>query len=205
MMLIKTTITLFAVAMSTASAWAFDDKKGFGQVFVDNNCSWCHGPSLQGFTTAPRLAGQTAAYIESQILSFKTHSRDNPLARQVMWGAARTVTPEVARELALYLSGLDAEAARDGLSELVDQGRSVYANGNSGANVPSCAVCHGPEGQGAGAIPRIGGLSYRYVKRQLEEWGQGYHASAAFPMPAVARQLSAGDIDAIASYLSFVR
>jgi len=206
MKLIRTTIALLALASSAVSAMAFDrEHKSLGQTFADTNCSWCHGPSLQGFTTAPRLAGQKAEYIQSQLLSLKSHKRDNPLARQVMWGPAGTVTPEVARELGAYFSSLDAEAANDGRRELAGQGQGIYQNGSAGANIPSCAVCHGPDGQGAGAIPRIGGLSYAYVKRQLEQWGQGYHASAAFPMPAVARQLSAADIDAIASYLSFVR
>jgi cytochrome c553 len=122
-----------------------------------------------------------------------------------MWGAAGTVGPEIARELGLYLSTLSAEAAADGHRELEERGRALYQEGNAGANVPSCVVCHGPEAQGVGAIPRLGGLSYRYLTRRLDQWGEGYHASAVFPMPAVANQLSADEIDAIASYLSFVR
>jgi len=206
MKLINATFAVLILATSAGGAMAFDrEPKRLGQTFADTNCSWCHGPSLQGFTTAPRLAGQKAEYIENQLLSLKSHKRDNPLARQVMWGPAATITPEVARELGAYFSTLEAEAANDGRRELVDQGQNIYQTGNPAANIPSCAVCHGPDGQGAGAIPRLGGMSYTYVKRQLEDWGQGYHASAAFPMPAVARQLSAGDIEAIASYLSFVR
>jgi cytochrome c553 len=32
------------------------------------NCTWCHGTSAQGFTIAPRLAGQRHQYIENQLL-----------------------------------------------------------------------------------------------------------------------------------------
>jgi cytochrome c553 len=201
---------LIGIAASVAAlSWcggvlAFGSRaKSFEQRYLERNCAWCHGPSFQGFTSAPRLAGQKAGYIERQITDFQAHARDNPLSRHVMWGAARPISPEVAGEIAAYLSSLDAEAANDGHEELVEKGRAIYQVGDGAQNVPSCVVCHGPQGQGTGAIPRIGGLSYEYLKRRLERWGEGYHASAAFPMPAVAGQLSDYEIDAIASYLSF--
>jgi cytochrome c553 len=58
---------------------------------------------------------------------------------------------------------------------------------------------------GAGEIPRLAGLSYHYLKRRLEQWGEGYHAAAAAPMPGIATQLSTNEIEALASYLSFVK
>lgn len=70
---------------------------------------------------------------------------------------------------------------------------------------PSCVACRGPQGQGSGRLPRLGGQSYYYVKRKLEQWGQGYHRAAIAPMPEVASKLSPKDIEALASYLSFVR
>jgi cytochrome c553 len=51
----------------------------------------------------------------------------------------------------------------------------------------------------------LGGLSYDYLKRRLEEWSEGYHAAAEYPMPGIARKLSPNEIEALASYLSFVR
>jgi cytochrome c553 len=54
-------------------------------------------------------------------------------------------------------------------------------------------------------IPRLGGLSYFYLKRRLQEWGQGYHSSPESPMPLVASTLGPDEIEALASYLSFVR
>jgi mono/diheme cytochrome c family protein len=54
-------------------------------------------------------------------------------------------------------------------------------------------------------IPRLGGLAYGYLKTRLEQWGQGYHSGLESPMPIVARQLGSPEIEALASYLSFVR
>jgi cytochrome c553 len=122
-----------------------------------------------------------------------------------MWGAVQRVNPDVARVVAAYLASLEARPADDGYPNMQSEGRSLYVNGDPATNVPACAVCHGPNAEGAAAIPRLGGLSYRYLQRRLEEWGEGYHASAAFPMKAVATQLSDRQIEAIASYLSFAR
>ena len=72
------------------------------------NCTWCHGTSAQGFTIAPRLAGQRQQYIENQLLSFYRHTRDNPLSQQYMWGAAANLSAQTADELAAYFSTLPA-------------------------------------------------------------------------------------------------
>jgi cytochrome c553 len=50
----------------------------------------------------------------------------------------------------------------------------------------------------------LGGLSYYYLKRKLREWGEGYHAAAVRPMPGVASKMSDEEIEAVASYLSFI-
>jgi len=169
------------------------------------NCTWCHGTSAQGFATAPRLAAQRHQYIENQLLSFRQHTRDNPFSRQYMWGAAANVDPGTARNLASYFSTLPAKAADDGDRELAAAGRTLYENGNPESNTVSCAVCHGPNAEGIREIPRLGGLSYYYLKRKLKQWGEGYHAAAESPMPQIASKLSPDQIEALASYLSFVR
>ncbi len=182
-----------------------------GQKFADRNCTWCHGPSLQGFATAPRLAGQSRQYLFNQLRDFRAHTRDNPFSKQYMWGAAANhLSPQTARDLAVYCSTLNAESANDGDERLAAQGQAIYREGIPTANIPSCVACHGPDAEGAaaegaGEIPRLAGLSYHYLKRRLEQWGEGYHAAAAAPMPGIATQLSSNEIEALASYLSFVK
>ena len=48
------------------------------------------------------------------------------------------------------------------------------------------------------------GLAYTYLKRRLEQWGEGYHGALKLPMPHIASQLSQDQIEALASYLSYV-
>jgi cytochrome c553 len=149
------------------------------------------------------LAGQQPQYTESQLLSFSAHIRDNPLSQQYMWGAVANLSPDVSRDLAIYFSTLPPKAANDGDPQLIAEGRAIYEQGIPDANVVSCLVCHGPNAEGIGDIPRLGGLAFSYLKRRLEQWGEGFHA-AAEPMPRIARTLSPDEIAALASYLSFV-
>ena len=169
------------------------------------NCTWCHGTSAQGFSTAPRLAGQRHQYVEKQLASFNQHTRDNPFSRQYMWGAVAALSPQSARALADYFSTLPPKAASDGDPALVAAGKTIYELGIPDSNVASCLVCHGPNAEGVRDIPRLGGLAHSYLKRRLAQWSEGYHAIGAHPMPRVARSLSAAEVDALASYLSFIK
>jgi cytochrome c553 len=122
-----------------------------------------------------------------------------------MWGAAANLSPQMAHYLADYFSTLLPKAADDGFRELAALGASIYQDGIADSNIVACIACHGPNAEGVGEIPRLGGLSYSYLKRRLEQWGEGYHTAAKFPMPRIASSLSPDQIEALASYLSFVR
>ena len=193
-------IAIMAIVASTVPAWA-----GEGDSAGVRNCTWCHGTSGQGYMVAPRLVGQRPQYIESQIRSFREHTRDNPFSQQYMWGAAANLSPSTMHYLAVYFSKELPKAANDGDKELAATGKTLFEDGNPAANKVSCAVCHGPNAEGIGQIPRLGGLSYYYLKRKITEWGEGYHASAKAPMSGIASKLSSNEIEALASYLSFVK
>ncbi len=67
-------------------------------------CNACHGEQGQGTETLPRLAGQHALYLETQLRSFSQRLRtnDNAVMHRI---ASRLIEAEV-RALAAYLSGL---------------------------------------------------------------------------------------------------
>jgi len=178
---------------------------GHAESAAIRNCTWCHGGSAQGYTPAPRLAGQRARYIEQQLISFGERTRDSPFSKQYMWGAAANLSPQAAHDLALYFSLLPPRAADDGDRELVARGEAIYQRGMPEANIAACVACHGPTAEGVGEIPRLGGLAYTYLKRRLDQWGQGYHGALALPMPHIASQLSRNQVEELASYLSFLK
>jgi cytochrome c553 len=198
MKLITLTLAIMAFVLSAGSSWA-------GGPLNIRNCTWCHGTSGQGYTTAPRLAGQRPQYIENQLRSFSKHARDNPFSRQYMWGATAALSPQEARGLAVYFSTLHPRAASDGDRELAALGKTIYDEGIPESNIASCLVCHGPNAEGVRQIPRLGGMDYSYLKTRLSQWGEGFDSAAEYPMPHIASKLSAREIEAIASYLSFVK
>jgi cytochrome c553 len=200
MKFVRSKIAVLALVASAVPSLAGDT-----ETVSIRNCTWCHGTSGQGYANAPRLAAQRHQYIENQLLSFREHTRDNPFSKQYMWGAAANLGPRTARYLAIYFSTLRPKAANDGDRELAATGRALYEEGDQDSNTVSCAVCHGPNAEGIRDIPRLGGLSYTYLKQRLKQWGEGYHAAAEPPMPRIASKLSPNEIEALASYLSFVK
>lgn len=193
---LRAALLVVMASLGPASAWDSAEVR---------NCTWCHGTSAQGYTVAPRLAGQRPAYIATQIRSFRNHSRDNPFSKQYMWGAVAALDPGAVRDLAAYFATIPARPANDGDPSLLARGKTIYMEGSPEANIASCYACHGPNAEGIRDIPRLGGLAYFYVKARLEQWGQGYHSGIGTPMPIVARALGPNEIEALASYLSFVR
>jgi cytochrome c553 len=210
MKLLGLKIAIVAVVSSSISALACEaDLVCVGETIANRNCVMCHGPAFQGYWVAPRLAGQRPQYIQNQLRNFLAHSRDNPYSQLYMWRAAAKLDTQWGdadgyRAVAAYFATLEPKSARDGNEALTGEGANLFSGGEPAENVPACAVCHGPNAVGSRNIPRLGGLSYYYLKRRLELWGAGYHASASYPMPLVARNLSPEKIEALASYLSFI-
>jgi cytochrome c553 len=62
-------------------------------------CQTCHGPGAQGTDTAPRLAGQHAAYLLGQLAQFRSSNR----AHSPMTEVARSLENGQALALAAYL------------------------------------------------------------------------------------------------------
>ena len=66
-------------------------------------CASCHGAAAKGTTALPRLAGQYAAYTETQLKQFNQRERTNDNA--VMHAIASKMSPLEMAAVAEYLSG----------------------------------------------------------------------------------------------------
>lgn len=217
MKLLKSTIAALAMASSTLFALSGFAEEGHRNcranpggewpvdpaAYVVRNCAFCHGPSLQGLAVAPRLAGQHQEYIVNQLERIRTQERNNPFSLKYMSHAAVSVLPQNYCEVAAYISTMPAEARSDGNEALAATGEEIFRHGAPDDNIPACQFCHGPEAQGVGRFPRLGGQSYYYLKRRLEQWVEGY-GKISQHMPGIASRLNPEQIDAIASYLSFL-
>ena len=67
-----------------------------------------------------------------------------------------------------------------------------------------CGICHGPNLQGLGSVPRLAGRSPSYLVRQLYNMQSGARTgSRAELMKAVVANLSEEELVAIAAYTAF--
>jgi cytochrome c553 len=92
-----------------------DDKKliAEGEIIFKNGikeaevpvCAGCHAPLANGNGLFPRLAGQHADYIVTQLKSFKTGERSNDISRY-MRVVSQRMNEDQMKAVAEYLSGL---------------------------------------------------------------------------------------------------
>lgn len=166
-------------------------------------CSACHG--LDGNPVSPqfpRLAGQQAPYLVSQLSNFRSHQRSDPAGYIYMWGLSRHLTDEQISGLADYFS---RQVARRPASAVVDasllaDGKRIYEQGVPEQNVIACASCHGPRGEGIAAFPRLAFQHADYLVKQLDVF-QNTQQRPGTPMELVAHPLTGSNKHAVALYM----
>ena len=166
-------------------------------------CSNCHG--WDGNSTSPnfpRLAGQQAAYITSQLTNFRSHQRLDPAGSEYMWGLSRHLSDEQINALGDYYA---AQTPRRAASVSTDPqlraaGKRIYENGVPEQNVIPCMSCHGPKGQGMVAFPRLAYQHADYIVKQLDVF-QNTQGRPGTPMEFVVHPLTGENKRAIAAYL----
>ena len=169
-------------------------------------CKTCHGLEGQGFRGSfpmPRLAGQQPEYIANQLQAFIERRRTNP----VMFNVAHVLDPAMVKTLSEYFKDLNPKPLGGAPKELVPEGKKIYEEGISSANIPPCASCHGPDGKGADAFPRLAGQLHDYIFRKLTNWEKERGQDKEKPdnsaiMQPIAHDLTEEQIKSVAAYVS---
>jgi cytochrome c553 len=91
-------------AMATAAAQSEDHQKAGRARAEQLNCVQCHGAALKGQQHIPRLAGQQATYLRTQLHGFKAQTRFDMDGN--MTSAAQALTVDDIELLATYLAAL---------------------------------------------------------------------------------------------------
>lgn len=165
-------------------------------------CMACHGANGNSSNPQwPNLAGQHAKYLVEQLRLFKAGERENP----IMMSQAANLSEQDMKDLAVHFAGqaMQIGAANEELAEL---GARIYRGGIPDKNVPACAACHGPAGQGnpGAGYPRLSGQNVVYTANTLKAYRSG--ARGDYPggavMQNVAENLSDEEIQAVASFVS---
>jgi cytochrome c553 len=147
----------------------------------------------------PALAGQSAKYLESQLSAFKNRSRGDPDALSFMWGMAARLDDASITALADYFSRQKPPGGLPVKADLVDRGKELYLHGDSTAEIPPCAACHGANAEGRDNFPRLAGQHAQYLLGQLKAFRNHLRADAT--MDALTKGMNADDMAAVAGYL----
>jgi cytochrome c553 len=151
-------------AISSYGASSNDAERSVAQV-----CSLCHG--RDGNSTSPlfpRLAGQSAAYIDTQLKAFRAHQRADPPAQAYMWGMASQLDNVQIANLAAYFAARPVKLSTSSSSTLASEGKAIYETGVPAQGIPACASCHGDAAEGRSPYPRLRGQHPEYLLKQLQ-------------------------------------
>ncbi|WP_394777540.1 c-type cytochrome [Undibacterium sp.] len=166
-------------------------------------CSACHGATGNSQNPAlyPNLAGQSVAYLELQLTNFKSGERPNPL----MKGFASALTAAQMHDLAAYFGAQTAKAQPKADAALEEKGKRIFTSGNA-AGAPACASCHGAQGHGQAAFPRIASQPAAYTLEQLHVYRDvpKFNNPLATVMKGVAVKLSEDDMKSVSAYVATI-
>ena len=149
----------------------------------------------------PALAGLPADYIANQLDDFKHGVRQSA----IMSALASTLDATQRAAVAAYYATMAVPAKPEPTPLPGGTGATLAVNGNWNqrpTGTPACDSCHGPVGIGVGtAFPRLAGQPKAYLAARLTALQKaGSEHDPLHLMHNVASQLSAAQIDAVATY-----
>ena len=165
-------------------------------------CSICHGSGGNSISpNFPRLAAQQKEYFVAQLRGYRSHGRLDPAGYEYMWGLSRNLRDEQIEQLAAYYASQKAAPNTPGDAVLSAEGSEIYKNGVPDKKVPACSSCHGADGQGAAAFPRLASQHADYTKKQLMIFQRTDQRPDGAMMKVIAHDLTARNIEAVATYV----
>jgi len=167
-------------------------------------CAACHGANGEGSAAAhvPRIAGQSAEYLEKQLNDYASGARDNA----IMSNFAKALSAEQRGDFAKRYAAMSAPFLTEPAAapKLLARGHQLAYQGDESLRVQACNACHGPDGSGVlHAAPYLAGQSSEYLGSALKAFQTGSRKNDAGElMRSVATRLKDADIAAAAAYFA---
>ncbi len=186
-------------AFLLASAGWAQDGEARARKIIGGSCFLCHGADGESASEVfPRLAGQNAEYIAKQLENFKNGTRKST----AMASMVTALTPEDMAVLGQFYASRPPHKEAPKEAPLALVGQYIYQVGNKFSGVPACASCHGPQGAGSNALPRLAGQHAAYLDNQLKQFGKRERNNDNAVMHAVVEKMTPLEMAAVAEYLS---
>ena len=186
-------------ALALAPALAQDSGEARARKIIGGSCFLCHGAEGESASEVfPRLAGQNAEYIAKQLENFKSGKRKS----SAMAPMVAELSPEDMAALGRFYGSRPPhkEAPKD--APLAAVGQYIYSQGNRFSGVPACASCHGPDGAGSNALPRLAGQHAAYLDNQLKQFNKRERNNDNAVMHTVVEKMTPLEMAAVSEYLS---
>lgn len=190
----KSLAILFAAVLTSHAACAAVDLAAGAA--TAQACMACHGPGGVSATPGtPSLAGQPDAFIQWQLVFFRTGQRKNP----VMQPMAQSLKDDDIRNVAAFFAAQKPgrpAALSPADPALMAQARKVVA-GNR------CAACHKDDFSGTQATARLAGQREDYLLKALRDFKSGARNGGAMAaMMEVVAPLADDDLRALAHLMA---
>jgi cytochrome c553 len=166
---------------------------------ASDRCDACHGANGQGKNPMfPKLAGQNPDYLIDQIGKFKSGVRKGYVMRFQLNDLSDTDVAELTRHYSQQR--LAPDAVRDAGRNAA--GRKIYLEGVAANAIAACASCHGGDGRGAKAMPRLAGQHADYIAEQIDRFVDATRLPGQVQAHPALAHLSDEQIRAVSDYLS---
>jgi len=183
---------------------------------INSTCAGCHGEFGQGGSRGeyPRLAGQRAKYLETQLKAFRARTRVN--IPMYPYTQERELPDEDIKDIAAYLASIalptkwpvfkdsDDALTRLTLTErvmIIPRVTGNLANGEA-IYLKECIFCHGKTGMGRGMFPMLVGQYTSYLKRQMEKYVKGERPHDEEAVGGSLNALKEEDLQDILAYIT---
>jgi len=173
---------LFAAAMPLQAQDAMESKA--------QTCNACHGQNGMppDPKTTPIIWGQQVSYLFKELSDYRNGAREHP----IMSPMAKNIDRADLRPLAVYIGGKTWPAKAAG---------GAPPAAPPAEKIAVCKACHQQNFEGGAPAPRLAGLSYEYLKAQMDAFANDTRTNNQ-DIPPLMKALSQSDRDEIAHYLA---
>ncbi|MBC8305369.1 MAG: cytochrome c4 [Pelagibacterales bacterium] len=193
-------IIISAILIFSNNVFAADIDKGKEKSVT---CVVCHGQDGVSVNPLwPKLAGQHASYLKSQLYEFQKGPNGNR-NNAIMYGISVVLSEEDIDDISAYYASLETSIGTTA-DEYLIKGQNIYRGGNMEYKIQACISCHGPNGQGnnPAAIPVLSGQHAQYIYQQLKNFQLKNRANDMNKMMRnIVHRMSEEEMKAVAQYI----